>query len=74
MVLKEKFSVVETSKFNRVKDLYLLPLQRSEQPDDVLLPFDGPGLPNPRSEMIMAIIVRRRDRIEHVENGSDETH
>ncbi|KJH41309.1 hypothetical protein DICVIV_12720 [Dictyocaulus viviparus] len=37
--------------------MYLMPLAADEEPPAVLLPFDGPGLPQRHSPMIICIMV-----------------
>ena len=43
-----------------VKDCYILPLGATDSINDALLPLDGPGLDDVRTNILIALIVRTR--------------
>ncbi|XP_076318836.1 uncharacterized protein LOC143229864 [Tachypleus tridentatus] len=43
-----------------VKDFYILPLPADQPIPSVLLPFNGPGLQNPRPNLLLGLIVRHK--------------
>ena len=43
-----------------VKDCYILPLGATDSINDALLPLDGPGLDEVRTNILIALIVRTR--------------
>lgn len=46
--------------YTGVKDMYLVPLASHQHIPPELLPFDGPGLDEPRPHMLLGIIVRSK--------------
>ncbi|KAK3754572.1 hypothetical protein QZH41_017331 [Actinostola sp. cb2023] len=46
--------------YTGVKDMYLMPLASHSPVPSELLPFDGPGLEEPRPHMLLAIVVRTK--------------
>ena len=43
-----------------VKDCYILPLSSTDKLNEALLPLDGPGIEDPKSDMLLALVVRTR--------------
>uniref|UniRef100_F1KPZ3 Death-inducer obliterator 1 n=1 Tax=Ascaris suum TaxID=6253 RepID=F1KPZ3_ASCSU len=58
---KNRYSVLGLDEQPTIKDGYLIALARGEQPPTVLLPYDGPGIPDDHPDMIICVIVRHRD-------------
>ncbi|PFX20841.1 death-inducer obliterator 1-like [Stylophora pistillata] len=46
--------------YTGVKDMYLVPLASHQRVPPELLPFDGPGLDDPRPHMLLGVIVRSK--------------
>uniref|UniRef100_A0A914ZL73 TFIIS central domain-containing protein n=2 Tax=Parascaris univalens TaxID=6257 RepID=A0A914ZL73_PARUN len=58
---KNRYSVLGLDEQPTIKDGYLIALARGERPPTVLLPYDGPGIPDDHPDMIICVIVRHRD-------------
>lgn len=55
-----------------IKDMYLVPLASHEPIPSPLLPFNGPGLQEPRPHMLLGIIVKNKNApIKRSRSGSD---
>ncbi|XP_022243759.1 reticulocyte-binding protein 2 homolog a-like isoform X2 [Limulus polyphemus] len=49
-----------------VKDFYILPLPADQPIPSVLLPFNGPGLQNPRPNLLLGLIVRHKNPLKKI--------
>uniref|UniRef100_A0A915PMU3 TFIIS central domain-containing protein n=1 Tax=Setaria digitata TaxID=48799 RepID=A0A915PMU3_9BILA len=57
MFVRERYCVI-ASEHIMIKDAYLIALAQNELPPAVLLPFDGPGIPNMHPPMVICVVVR----------------
>uniref|UniRef100_T1JTB7 PHD-type domain-containing protein n=1 Tax=Tetranychus urticae TaxID=32264 RepID=T1JTB7_TETUR len=55
---RKRYGVVGAGK--SIKDFYILPLPKDADPPEVLLPFDGPGIPSNRPNLLLGILVKNR--------------
>ncbi|XP_054709341.1 uncharacterized protein LOC129219046 [Uloborus diversus] len=51
---------VSSSYSKRIKDFYILPLAATRPVPNVLLPFDGPGLPSNKPNLLLGVIVKHK--------------
>ncbi|KAM4607760.1 PHD finger protein 3 isoform 2-T2 [Polymixia lowei] len=58
---RKRFGVVSNN-LKQVKDMYLIPLGAAEKVPHQLVPFDGPGLENNRSNLLLGLIIRQRPK------------
>ncbi|KAM4730231.1 uncharacterized protein phf3 isoform 1-T2 [Anableps anableps] len=58
---RRRFGVVSNN-LRQVKDMYLIPLGATEKVPHQLVPFDGPGLENNRSNLLLGLIIRQRPK------------
>ncbi|XP_068613225.1 PHD finger protein 3-like [Brachionichthys hirsutus] len=58
---RRRFGVVSNNR-KQVKDMYLIPLGATEKVPHQLVPFDGPGLENNRSNLLLGLIIRQRPK------------
>ncbi|KAM6916352.1 PHD finger protein 3 [Xenentodon cancila] len=58
---RRRFGVVSNN-LKQVKDMYLIPLGATEKVPHQLVPFDGPGLENNRSNLLLGLIIRQRPK------------
>ncbi|XP_024152669.1 PHD finger protein 3 isoform X3 [Oryzias melastigma] len=60
---RKRFGVVSNN-LKQVKDMYLIPLGSVEKVPHQLVPFDGPGLENNRSNLLLGLLIRQRPKRE----------
>ncbi|GAB6018665.1 Death-inducer obliterator 1, variant 2 [Chamberlinius hualienensis] len=58
---RSRFGVVGNSS-RMIKDFYILPMTAQDPVPSTLLPFDGPGFEEPRSDMLLGVIIRHRGK------------
>ncbi|KAL4712637.1 hypothetical protein ACJJTC_007934 [Scirpophaga incertulas] len=59
---RNRLGVVKVSSTTSVKDFYIVPLPANTAVPAVLLPFDGPGLGNVKTHLLIAIVIRQRKK------------
>lgn len=69
---RRRFGVVSNN-LKQVKDMYLIPLGATEKVPHQLVPFDGPGLENNRSNLLLGLIIRQRPRRDFLPMDMNET-
>ncbi|XP_030011653.1 PHD finger protein 3 isoform X2 [Sphaeramia orbicularis] len=62
---RKRFGVVSNN-LKQVKDMYLIPLGAIEKVPHQLVPFDGPGLENNRSNLLLGLIIRQRPKRDYL--------
>uniref|UniRef100_A0A667YMX8 PHD finger protein 3 n=1 Tax=Myripristis murdjan TaxID=586833 RepID=A0A667YMX8_9TELE len=69
---RRRFGVVSNN-LKQVKDMYLIPLGATEKVPHQLVPFDGPGLENNRSNLLLGLIIRQRPKRDFLPVDMNET-
>ncbi|KAK9541674.1 hypothetical protein VZT92_001700 [Zoarces viviparus] len=69
---RRRFGVVSNN-LKQVKDMYLIPLGATEKVPHQLVPFDGPGLENNRSNLLLGLIIRQRPKSDFLPVDMNET-
>ncbi|XP_071769253.2 PHD finger protein 3 [Centroberyx gerrardi] len=69
---RKRFGVVSNN-LKQVKDMYLIPLGATEKVPHQLVPFDGPGLENNRSNLLLGLIIRQRPKRDFLPVDVNET-
>lgn len=69
---RRRFGVVSNNR-KQVKDMYLIPLGATEKVPHQLVPFDGPGLENNRSNLLLGLIIRQRPKRDFLPVDVNET-
>ncbi|XP_061600691.1 PHD finger protein 3 [Cololabis saira] len=69
---RRRFGVVSNN-LKQVKDMYLVPLGATEKVPHQLAPFDGPGLENNRSNLLLGLIIRQRTKRDFLPVDINET-
>ncbi|XP_072940862.1 uncharacterized protein pps isoform X2 [Epargyreus clarus] len=59
---RNRLGVVKVTNTATVKDFYIVPLPANTALPAVLLPFDGPGLGDVKTHLLVAIIIRQRKK------------
>ncbi|MFH4974587.1 hypothetical protein AB6A40_001296 [Gnathostoma spinigerum] len=65
MQRKARYSVLNLEDQPTLKDGYLIALSRGDDAPLVLQPYDGPGIPTDHPDMILCVIVRHKDIMDH---------
>ncbi|XP_068182862.1 PHD finger protein 3 isoform X2 [Antennarius striatus] len=69
---RRRFGVVSNNR-KQVKDMYLIPLGAIEKVPHQLVPFDGPGLENNRTNLLLGLIIRQRPKRDFLPLDMNET-
>ncbi|XP_003379995.1 conserved hypothetical protein [Trichinella spiralis] len=70
MSRKNIFYVVDKNSMPWFKDFYVMDLAAKEPVNDVLLPFDGPGVPDTGRDMLLGAIVRIKENYPPLSSSS----
>ncbi|KRZ62535.1 Death-inducer obliterator 1 [Trichinella nativa] len=70
MSRKNIFYVVDKNSMPWFKDFYVMDLAAKEPVNDVLLPFDGPGVPDTGRDMLLGAIVRIKENYPSLSSSS----
>lgn len=57
---RKRYGVVDSANSKNIKDFYILPLPKDQEPPEAITPFDGPGLGGNRRNLLIGVLVRNR--------------